>query len=36
MLITLSEVRAAASIAIVKKLYESDISKDGDRHEDST
>jgi len=36
MLITLSEVRAAASIAIVKKLGESDISKDGDRHEDST
>jgi hypothetical protein len=36
MLITLSEVRAAASIAIIKKLCESDISKDGERHEDST
>jgi len=27
MLITLSEVKATASIAIVKKLYESDIFK---------
>jgi hypothetical protein len=36
MLITLSEVKATASIAIVRKLYKSDISKDGDKHEDST